>query len=153
MVGETEENYYVILYLISRTSLNIIQRQMSQWLSSSLNSRKGISLTSNVKVLLYVNMYVNLITPKQFCLFYILNLSGNFFTLQVDLADIKDCYVEKYDSKLGSIITEETRGDYRRILLRLLGYWNWEIHLPQDMKAASLHNNFESNFSGVWWTL
>ncbi|GFG39198.1 hypothetical protein Cfor_04157 [Coptotermes formosanus] len=41
---------------------------------------------------------------------------------EVDLADIKDCYVEKYDSKLGSIITEETRGDYRRILLRLLGY-------------------------------
>jgi len=40
----------------------------------------------------------------------------------LDLADIKDCYVEMYDSKLGTIITEETRGDYRRILLRLLGY-------------------------------
>lgn len=39
----------------------------------------------------------------------------------MDLANIKDCYVEKYDSKLWSIITEETRGDYRRILLRLLG--------------------------------
>ena len=69
-----------------------------------------------------MNTYVNLIPPKQFCLFYLLNISSNFFTLQVDLADIKDCYVEKYDSKLGSIITEETRGDYRRILLRLLGY-------------------------------
>ncbi|PNF32467.1 Annexin-B12 [Cryptotermes secundus] len=41
---------------------------------------------------------------------------------EMDLANIKDCYVEKYDSKLWSIITEETRGDYRRILLRLLGY-------------------------------
>jgi hypothetical protein len=117
---------------------------MSQWLSSSSNSWKGISLTSNVKVLLYISIYVNLIPQKQFCLFYLLNLTDNFFTLQVDLADIKDCYVEKHDSKLGSIITEETRGDYRRILLRLLGYWNWEIHQPQDMKAASLHNNFVS---------
>ncbi|PSN39278.1 hypothetical protein C0J52_14643 [Blattella germanica] len=41
---------------------------------------------------------------------------------QLDLADIKDCYVEMYDTKLATIITEETRGDYRRILLRLLGY-------------------------------
>ncbi|KAJ9590509.1 hypothetical protein L9F63_016460, partial [Diploptera punctata] len=41
---------------------------------------------------------------------------------ELDLADIKDCYVEMYDTKLATIITEETRGDYRRILLRLLGY-------------------------------
>ncbi|XP_021930831.1 annexin-B12-like [Zootermopsis nevadensis] len=41
---------------------------------------------------------------------------------ELDLADIKDHYVEMHDSKLGSTVTEETRGDYRRILLRLLGY-------------------------------
>ena len=43
------------------------------------------------------------------------------FFLQIDLQDIKEMYLSKYRKTLATSISSDTSGDYKRLLLALVG--------------------------------
>jgi len=44
-----------------------------------------------------------------------------FYFFQIDLQDIKEMYLSKYRKTLATSISSDTSGDYKRLLLALVG--------------------------------
>lgn len=52
---------------------------------------------------------------------HMFKLCAFFFSLQIDLVQIKQVFSQMYQKTLASMISSDTSGDYRRLLLAIVG--------------------------------